>query len=114
DLSIPEPLGPIWDLARAAPQLSEPLRAGDRMALMEAVLDLLSQRARPTVLVFEDTHWADEATLDVIKYLGRRIARTSALMVLTYRDGEVDVDHPLRHVIGQLQPADMHRLHLQP
>ena len=62
---------------------------------MEILLDLLSRGLRSTVLVIEDTHWADEATLDVIKYLGRRIARTSGLLLLTYRDGEVDYDHPI-------------------
>ncbi|MCU1361519.1 MAG: LuxR family transcriptional regulator [Ilumatobacteraceae bacterium] len=114
DLSIPEPLGPIWDLARSAPHLGEPLRAGDRMSLMKSLLDVLSQPNRPTVLVLEDTHWADEATLDVIKYIGRRIAPTNSLLLLTYRDGEVDSDHPLRHVIGELQPGSIARLHLEP
>ena len=113
DLSIPEPLGPIWDLARTTPDLAEPLRAGDRMALVDSLLGLLS-RPSPTVLVLEDTHWADEATLDLVKYVGRRIVPTNALLLLTYRDGEVDIDHPLRHVIGELQPGSIERLHLEP
>jgi ATP/maltotriose-dependent transcriptional regulator MalT len=79
---------------------------------MEALLDLLSRGLRPTVLVVEDTHWADEATFDVIKYLGRRIGRTNGLLLLTYRDGEVDYDHPLRQVIGDLAPQDLVRIHL--
>ena len=63
-------------------------------------------------MVIEDTHWAGEATLDVIKYLGRRIARTNGLLVLTYRDGEVDYDHPLRQVIGELPPENLVRIYL--
>ena len=112
DLLTPEPLGPFWDIAREEASLREVLKKGDRRAVMESVLDLLSRRLRPTVLVVEDTQWADEATLDVIKYLGRRIATTGGLLVLTYRDGEVDFDHPLRRVIGELAPQNLERIHL--
>lgn len=114
DLSTPEPLGPIRDIARTETDLARPLGTGDRSGVTEALLELLSRRLRTTVLTFEDIHWADEATLDVIKYVGRRIAQTSGMLVLTYRDGEVDLDHPLRHVIGELQPGDLERIHLQP
>ena len=112
DLLTPQPLGPFWDIAREEPSLGDVLEKGDRQAVMEALLDLLSRSLRATVLVVEDTHWADEATLDAIKYLGRRISRSSGLLVLTYRDGEVDYDHPLRQVIGDLAPQDLVRLHL--
>ena len=40
-------------------------------------------------MVVEDAHWADEATLDLLKYLGRRIERTHALLAISYRDDEV-------------------------
>ena len=80
---------------------------------MEAVLDLLSRSLRPTVLVLEDTQWADEATLDLIKFLGRRIARTNGLLILTYRDVEVDAEHPLRQVIGELPPQILIRMPLK-
>jgi len=112
DLLTPQPLGPIWDMAREDSSLTQPLSAGDRRAVMEAVLDLLSRSLRPTVLVLEDTQWADEATLDLIKFLGRRIARTNGLLILTYRDGEVDADHPLRQVIGELPPQNLVRMSL--
>ncbi len=112
DLLTPQPLGPFWDVAREETSLGGPLEKGDRRAVMEALLDLLSRSLRPTVLVVEDTHWADEATFDVIKYLGRRIGGTNGLLVLTYRDGEVDYDHPLRQVIGDLAPEDLVRIHL--
>lgn len=112
DLVTPQPLGPFWDIAREEPSLRDVLEKGDRRGVMEVLLDLLSRRLRATVLVVEDTHWADEATLDAIKYLGRRISRSSGLLVLTYRDGEVDHDHPLRQVIGDLAPQDLVRLHL--
>ena len=65
-----------------------------------------------TVLVIEDTQWGDEATFDVIRFLGRRIDRTNGVMVLTYRDTEVESDHPIRQVIGDLPPSNVERIHL--
>jgi DNA-binding CsgD family transcriptional regulator len=112
DLLTPQPMGPFWDISRAEPSLLVPLQNGDRRAAMTALLDLLSRGLRSTVLVIEDTHWADEATLDAVKYLGRRIARTNGLLLLTYRDGEVDYDHPLRQVIGELPAENVVRIHL--
>ena len=112
DLLTPQPLGPIWDIARNEAPLTELLSNGDRRAVMEAILDLLSRSLRPTVLVLEDTQWADEATLDLIKFLGRRIARTNSLVILTYRDAEVDLDHPLRQVIGELPMQSILRMPL--
>lgn len=102
DLLTPQPLAPFWDVGREEVSVAEPLRAGDRRAVMESLLVLLSRPARPTVLVLEDMQWADEASLDVITFLGRRIARTNGLVLLTYRDTEIDLDHPLRQVIGGL------------
>ncbi|MEE8375513.1 MAG: AAA family ATPase [Acidimicrobiia bacterium] len=112
DLLTPQALGPFWDLAREQPALARALENGDRPGVLEATLQLLSRSLRPNILVIEDTHWADEATLDAIKYLGRRIARTNALVLLTYRDGEVDFDHPLRGVIGDLPPHSVVRIQL--
>ncbi len=114
DLLTPQPLGPFWDIARSEPFLAEPIRTGDRPGVWEATLDLLSRALRPTILVIEDTQWADEATFDAIKYLGRRIARTNGLLILTFRDGEVDYNHPLRRVIGDLPPENLVRMHLDP
>ena len=111
DLLTAQPLGPIWDIARQEPTLVQPLSDGNRRAVMEAVHDVLS-RKRPTVVVLEDTQWADDATLDLITFLGRRIARMNGLLILTYRDGEVDLDHPLRQVIGTLPPQSLCRMSL--
>ena len=57
------------------------------------------------VVVVEDAHWADEATLDWLSFLGRRIARIPALLVVTYRDDEVGTDHPLRRTLAALPSA---------
>ena len=113
DLSAPQPLGPFWDMARVGEKsLLGPLESSDLPGLLLAILDLLARSLRPTVLVIEDTQWADQATLDVVQYVGRRIDQTHGLLVLTYRDSEVDVDHPLRAVIGLLHPGTVIRIQL--
>src|SRR6185503_3338033 len=67
-----------------------------------------------SLIVFEDIHWADEATLDFIKFLARRINRLHCLFILTYRDDEIHSHHPLRNVLGQLPPDSFTRLQLTP
>jgi DNA-binding CsgD family transcriptional regulator/tetratricopeptide (TPR) repeat protein len=113
DLLTPQPLGPFWDVAREDASVAAPLHRGERQDVVEALLALLVRRPRPTVLVLEDTQWADEATMDVVMFLGRRIGRTNGLLVLTYRDGEVDAEHPLRQVIGALPAQVLVRLDLR-
>ena len=63
---------------------------------------LIELQRNSTMLIFEDIHWADEATLDLIKFLGRRIQQTTSLIILTYRDDELSVNHPLWSVLGDL------------
>src|SRR5260370_24568463 len=85
-----------------------------RPVVFSALLDELQTSAIPTVVVFEDVHWADEATLDLIKCLGRRIPQLTALFILTYRDDELSLDHPLRSVVGDLPSKAVARLRLAP
>lgn len=102
-LSTPRPLGPIVDVAEALdPTLARLIAAGgSRGDVMPTLLAAL--RATPgLVLCLDDLHWADEATLDAIRFVGRRIASAPALVIGTYRDDEVGSDHPLRVVVGDL------------
>ena len=106
-LFTPRPLGPLHDMAPAL------LQATERTDFFPAVLREL--KVRPTVMVFEDVHWADEATLDLLRYLGRRIGRTPSLLVLTFRDDELGPRHPLRLVLGDLASSvSARRIALQP
>ena len=70
-------------------------------AVVAALAHELSARA-PTVFVLEDVHWADEATLDVLRLLVRRVETVPALVVASYRDDELDRTHPLRILLGEL------------
>ena len=72
-----------------------------RLEIFAVVLDALGRA--PRCVVFERLHWADEATLDLLAYLGRRIERTHVLLLLSYRDDEIDPLHPLRRVLGALR-----------
>ncbi len=77
-----------------------------------AVGRLLEQRPA-TILVLEDLHAADEATLDVVRLLARRVDGLPALVIATYRDVGLDRWHPLRIVLGEISavsPVDRLRL----
>ncbi|SEV95967.1 transcriptional regulator, LuxR family [Chitinophaga sp. YR573] len=115
-LFTPRPLAPLYDILL---QLSGDIAAfngniEDRTTLFFSVLQLLQEPKFPTVLIFEDIHWADEATLDFIKFLSRRISQLQCLFILTYRDDEVHSRHPLRNVLGQLSPQIYTRIQLLP
>lgn len=101
-LRTPQPLGPLHDIARQATgELAAAMAAeSPRHAMFTAFLDQLT--AQEAVAVFEDAHWADEATLDLLMFTARRISSTRGLLVVTYRDDEVGPDHPLRTVLGAL------------
>jgi hypothetical protein len=117
-LSTPQPLGPLADIADSAgAQLQRLLvtAPAQRHELFRALLGWLTHSLEPVVLVFEDLHWADEATLDLLRFLGRRIGATCTLLVGSYRSDEVGRRHPLRVTIGDLATTAMvHRLRLPP
>ena len=113
-LSTPRPLGPLRDIAHELdPTLPELLRGtAAQHEIFAAALDAL--RTRPRVYVIEDLHWADEATLDLVRFLARRITTLPLLLVLSYRD-TLTPDHPLSPVLGDLVTTpDAHRLQLTP
>jgi len=116
-LTTPRPLGPLYDIARAARGELAALMASDasRHQRFSGFLEALGWPLGPTVAVFEDVHWADEATRDLLVFVARRVADVNALVVVTYRDDEVGAAHPLRHMLGHVAtlPA-VQRLHLDP
>ncbi|WP_405623438.1 ATP-binding protein [Streptomyces sp. NBC_01396] len=115
DLATRRPLGPFRDLvgsvgAELARAVTE---GGDRHRVYEALHGELAVTPHPAVLVVEDVHWADEASLDALRFLVRRMEQLPALLVLTYRDDELSRGHPLRHLLGQVSRAPrVHRLPL--
>lgn len=115
DLLAPRALGPLRDAARSSRgPLAQALRGtADPDLVFAAVAEELRTAPSPAVLVVEDAHWADEATLDVLRYLGRRIGDLPAVLLITYRTDDLGRDHPLRGVLGGLG-GDALRLMLAP
>jgi DNA-binding CsgD family transcriptional regulator len=70
--------------------------------VLRGLLTALQQADVEIVVLLDDLHWADEATLDALRFVGRRIESTRALVVGTFRDDEVGRQHPLRVVVGDL------------
>ncbi|HET8844376.1 MAG TPA: AAA family ATPase, partial [Ktedonobacteraceae bacterium] len=112
----PRPLGPLYDIAtQVGGRLAELLDCNTgQAALFSAFLEELQKRSQPSIVVFEDVHWADEATLDLIKFLGRRVLSLPVLFLVTYRDTEPSFDHPLQSVLGDLPSKAVVRLRLSP
>jgi DNA-binding CsgD family transcriptional regulator/tetratricopeptide (TPR) repeat protein len=116
DLSIPRPLGPVRDFAPAASEeLASALSTGVASHEIQTLLiEELRLPPHPTVLVLEDVHWADDATIDAITVLGRRIGSLPALLVLTFRTGEVPPGHPLHAAVAAVTADDSVFLELEP
>jgi DNA-binding CsgD family transcriptional regulator/tetratricopeptide (TPR) repeat protein len=106
DLSIPRPLGALLDLAgNISPELEEALTGGAAPHEIHGLLLAeVKEPPAPAVLVLEDIHWADEATLDVVTVLARRIDTLPLLLVLTCRDGEARPDHPVHAAVAATRP----------
>ena len=103
-LFTPRPLSPLYDIAR---DLGGELKAAcDRNAaredLFDAFVNALSAEPDLAVVVIEDVHWADEASLDLIRHTWRRTGDARVLMVVTYRDDGLAADPMLRTVLGDL------------
>ena len=111
DLATPRTLGPFRDLAGSVgTELSRAVADGsDRDRLLAALRAELDWADHPAVLVVEDVHWADDATLDALRYLVRRIAALPAVLVLTYRDDELSREHALGGLLGQASRSDQVR-----
>src|SRR5258706_11729701 len=115
-LFSPRPLAPLYDILlqlwNDLPEYSSDIT--DRTALFTKFFHEMKSKNQASLIVFEDIHWADEATLDFIKFLARRITQLRCLFILTYRDNEIHSRHPLRNVLGQLNPDSFTRLQLLP
>ncbi|MCA1844519.1 MAG: AAA family ATPase [Actinobacteria bacterium] len=113
-LSLPRPLGPLHDVAD---QLGLPRSVLDEARqsheIFAAVFECLARR--PAVFIVDDLHWADQGTIDLLRFLLRRIRTTRSLVVGTVRDDEIGPTHPLRALLGDVaRSADGISLALRP
>jgi DNA-binding CsgD family transcriptional regulator/tetratricopeptide (TPR) repeat protein len=101
-LFTPRPLGPLLAVAEdAGGELEEVVTRGVMPHEVAAALGRELRARGPSVFVLEDVHWADEATLDALRLLVRRIETIPAVVVASYRHDGVDRKHPLRAVLGE-------------
>ncbi|WP_344738929.1 AAA family ATPase [Microbacterium awajiense] len=101
DLTAPASYAPIWDMALTLPPAVRTAlegRGGIRMPV--ALADAL--RERPSILAIDDVQWADEATLDLLGHLARRIDEVPVVLCVAYRSDEIDRDHRFRRVAAEL------------
>lgn len=116
DLGIAEPLGVLRDLARETNfELPEDLvEPGARLRAFSTMFENISNRALPTVVFVEDVHWADDATVDFLRFLTRRISETHIMLLLTARSDETKGQSNVRRIMGDAVSQDVKRLHLGP
>ena len=118
-LSAPRPLGPLIDMFNRLPgtratELRAAMDAGDSESIYKRLLALL--RDGPGwICVVEDAHWADAATLDLLRFLARRIDTLPVLVIVSYRDYELGQGHPLTVMLGDMSNhASLTRISLSP
>lgn len=118
-LTAPRPLGPLVDMLDATPgrqaaDLRNAVKAGDVGSIYTRFVDMFGSGG-PAVCVVEDVHWADGATLDLLRFLSRRIATLPLLLVVSYRDDEIGDDHPMAVLLGDLATSTaVSRIKLDP
>jgi DNA-binding CsgD family transcriptional regulator len=118
-LDSPRPLGPLIDALSdlgddAAAGLEAALEAGDTAALYRRLLGVLRDGQR-RVWVIEDAHWADGATLDLVRFLARRVDSLPLLLLVSYRDDELGAQHPLALTLGDVARVNaLSRIGLEP
>ncbi|MGZ4091100.1 MAG: AAA family ATPase, partial [Bacteroidia bacterium] len=115
-LFTPRPLAPLYDIMW---QVNSDIWPNshtieERSELFAGFFRELNKQKEKSLIIFEDIHWADEATLDFIRFFARRIAQLRCMFILTYRDDEIHSQHPLRNVLGQLPVDSFTRLKLNP
>jgi len=115
-LFTPRPYGPLHDVADGITDSLLPLleTSAQPSKIFATVYSALETLTKPAILIIEDVHWADHATMDLLKFLVRRIAFIPCLLCLSYRDDEVTLGHPLSTLLNVLPSAHTTRLSLQP
>jgi tetratricopeptide (TPR) repeat protein len=106
-LFTPRPLGPLLEpVAELGGEPGELMAAGAKPFDVALALAGVLGAIAPALLILDDVHWADEATLDVLRVLSRRARESGLLLVVSYRSDELHRDHPLRMVLGELSSGD--------
>ncbi|MDJ1016357.1 MAG: AAA family ATPase [Paracoccaceae bacterium] len=116
DLSVAEPLGPLRDLLRDSDvDLSVDLSETDRhLAVYSDILEACAGHPGGTAVIIEDLHWADDATVDFVRFLARRIIDQPILLVVSSRAERTETRQLLRRAFGDLSAETLQRIPLAP
>ncbi len=110
-LSTPRPLGPFAEVAdQVGGTFAEVVAGEGKPHEIARALSRFLPGDGPTVVVLEDLHWADEASLDVLRLLARPLRDRAVLVVATYRDDEIDRCSSLQTALGDLRGPETSRL----
>lgn len=115
-LFTPRPYAPIYDIAaQLDPKLQTLLESGTHPGkVFSSFFQAVKALERSSIIIIEDLHWADNASLDLLKFFVRRIALVPCILCVTYRNDEVTLEHPLNSVLRLIPSAHTLRLALQP
>lgn len=105
----------VPEIRAALPDLPQPAALvpdEQRIRLYDATFRFLRDRRAALVLVLDDLQWADTGTLDLLEYVARFAATARLLIIGTYRDDELALDHPLTRCLAELNRNDLERLRL--
>ncbi|MBV9923217.1 MAG: AAA family ATPase, partial [Pseudonocardia sp.] len=102
--ATPPPLGPLREMLPALPVGVWPENA-ERADVFLRLTEALARPGTPYLLVVEDAHWADDATLDLLRHLARRVHHLRVLVLVTFRTEEAVASHPLRILFGDVAAA---------
>lgn len=113
-LFTPRPYAPFYDFAQSGfPKLHNALENNaNAHVIFTCLYNELGNLTKPTLIIIEDVHWADHASLDLLKYIARRISFLPCVLLLSYRDDEITPQHPLNSLLTLLPAAHTHRVEL--
>ena len=115
-LFTPRPLAPLYDIllqiGSTLPENSPNI--ADRTLFFTRVFNEFKNQKDTCLVIFEDIHWADDATFDFIKFFARRVTQLRCLFVLTYRDTEVHANENLKGILAHLNRDSFTRFELPP
>ncbi len=83
------------------------------LQFFRVVARLSAQEQRPLVLLLDDLQWADLSSLRLLHSLMTDDQIKGVMLILSYRDNEMDAVHPVRHLLNQLQQAGVQPQQLQ-
>lgn len=113
DLGVAEPLGPLRDMFSDTTGGPSGTLSGPR-EMFDKVIRTCRDSGTLTILVIEDVHWADDATVDFIRFFARRIVDHPILLIVTSRAEQAGARKLIRRAFGDIPSEILRRIPLDP